>query len=109
MGSYWPALAHYQFETLHPFCDGNGCIGRLIIILQLLRSGALQQPAVTVSPWFLKRRSEYQAHLFRVNCTGDWNPLDSVLLSAVSEQCHSLIASAESPAKLAKRFKPPTS
>lgn len=90
------ALAHYQLETLHPFSDGNGRIGRLVIVLQLLRSGTLQQPAVTVSPWFLKNRSEYQSHLFNLSCTGDWNPWVVFFCRAVSEQCLALLSAPES-------------
>jgi Fic family protein len=88
------ALAHYQFETLHPFSDGNGRIGRLAIALQLIRTGSIQEPAVTVSPWFLRRRSEYQSHLLQVSCTGDWNPWVTFFCQAVREQCDSLVAGA---------------
>jgi Fic family protein len=67
-------LAHYQFETLHPFSDGNGRIGRLAIVLQFMLDGLLQEPLLTVSPWFEARRGEYQEHLASVSATGDWNP-----------------------------------
>lgn len=67
------ALAHYQFEALHPFNDGNGRIGRLVIVLQLLLSGTLREPLLTVSPWFEARRSDYQDELQRVSETGDWD------------------------------------
>ena len=90
------ALAHYQFETLHPFHDGNGRIGRLVIALQLLSAGALREPAITVSPWFLKRRNEYQDHLLNVSRTGDWNPWVEFFSQAVCEQCESLIRGADS-------------
>lgn len=68
------AMAHYQFETLHPFNDGNGRIGRLMIVLQFMRDGLLGQPLLTVSPWFEARRPEYQEHLAAVSATGDWDP-----------------------------------
>lgn len=89
------ALAHYQFETLHPFSDGNGRLGRLIVVLQLLRAGTIQQPAITLSPWLLRHRSEYQDHLLSVSCTGDWNPWIRFLCQAISAQCASLIKGAE--------------
>lgn len=89
------ALAHYQFETLHPFMDGNGRIGRLVIVLQLLLAGALREPAITVSPWFLKRRTAYQDHLLNVSKTGDWNPWVSFFSEAVCAQSESLIRGVE--------------
>jgi Fic family protein len=95
----WPpvlraALAHYQFETLHPFGDGNGRIGRLLIVLQLLRSTAIRNPAVTVSPWLRRNRDQYQEELFRLSCTGDWNPWIQFFSAAIIHQCHALIAGA---------------
>lgn len=66
------ALAHYQFETLHPFNDGNGRIGRLLIVLQLMSSQAMTEPLLTVSPWFEARREEYQHQLSLVSQAGDW-------------------------------------
>ena len=66
-------MAHYQFETLHPFSDGNGRIGRLLIVLQLMRQGVLRHPILVVSPWFEARRTEYQDALLALSQTGDWN------------------------------------
>lgn len=68
------ALGHYQFEALHPFNDGNGRIGRLLIVLQLLRDDVLSEPLLTVSPWFEARRGDYQDQLERVSASGDWDP-----------------------------------
>ena len=81
------ALAHYQFESLHPFGDGNGRIGRLVVLLQLLREGVLATPALTISPWFLQRRELYQNHLLAVSRTGDWNPWVSFFCQALDTQC----------------------
>ena len=67
------ALAHYQFEALHPFSDGNGRIGRLAIVLHLMRSGVLREPLLAVSPWFEARRAGYQDELQRVSETGGWD------------------------------------
>jgi Fic family protein len=66
-------LAHYQFETLHPYSDGNGRIGRLAIVLQLMRLGVLRDPLLVVSPWFEARRVAYQEALLTLSITGDWN------------------------------------
>jgi Fic family protein len=89
------ALAHYQIETLHPFGDGNGRIGRLVIVLQLLRAGAISSPAVTVSPWFLERRDQYQEKLLRVSSTGDWDSWVQFFCAAIVDQCGSLVRGAE--------------
>lgn len=67
------ALAHYQFESLHPFTDGNGRLGRLIIVLQLLRAGVINEGLLAVSPWFEERRREYQDHLLDVSRTGSFD------------------------------------
>ena len=67
------AMAHYQFETLHPFYDGNGRMGRLLIVVHLLRQGVLSEPTLTVSPWFEVRRTEYYDRLLAVSTRGDWD------------------------------------
>ncbi|WP_160165507.1 Fic family protein [Conexibacter woesei] len=67
------AMAHYQFETLHPFSDGNGRLGRLLIVVQLLRGAVIREPLLVVSPWFEQRRDEYQDALLELSCNGDWN------------------------------------
>jgi Fic family protein len=89
------ALAHYQFETLHPFGDGNGRVGRLVLVLQLLRAGALPEPALTISPWLLKRRAEYQDLLLATSVTGDWNPLVLFFSRALQEQCDGHVDTAQ--------------
>lgn len=67
------ALAHYQFETLHPFSDGNGRIGRLLIVLQLIQDDVLSEPILVVSPWFEARRGDYQDGLLGLSVTGNWD------------------------------------
>ena len=66
-------MGHYQFETLHPFNDGNGRIGRLLIVLQLHTNHVLVEPTLTVSPWFEARRSEYDDRMLAVSAAGDWD------------------------------------
>jgi Fic family protein len=67
------ALAHYQFETLHPYSDGNGRLGRLLVIMQLLRGALIREPLLVVSPWFERRRAQYQDELLTLSCDGDWD------------------------------------
>lgn len=67
------AMAHYQFESLHPYSDGNGRLGRLLVIVQLLRGALIREPLLVVSPWFEQRRDAYQDALFELSCTGDWD------------------------------------
>lgn len=67
------AMAHYQFETLHPFNDGNGRIGRLMVVLQFMVDGLIGEPLLSVSPWFEARRTEYQERLAYVSASGDWD------------------------------------
>ncbi|WP_200811382.1 Fic family protein [Plantibacter flavus] len=68
------AMAHYQFETLHPFNDGNGRIGRLLVVLQLMADDLITEPLLIVSPWFEARRTQYQDHLAEVSSSGAWDP-----------------------------------
>lgn len=80
------ALAHYQFETLHPFNDGNGRIGRLAIVLHLMLTGVLREPLLTVSPWFEARRTDYQDELQRVSETGEWDRWVRLFASGLRDQ-----------------------
>ena len=89
------AMSHYQFETLHPFTDGNGRVGRLLIVLQMLRTGLLNSPSLSLSPWLLRRRTEYQDHLLAVSRSGEWDPWIQFFCSAVREQAESTIAAAD--------------
>jgi Fic family protein len=66
------ALAHVHFETIHPFLDGNGRIGRLLIPLLLHEAGMLQQPLLYLSLYLKQHREEYYRLLDRVRATGDW-------------------------------------
>jgi Fic family protein len=66
------ALAHVQFETIHPFLDGNGRLGRLLIVLQLIDAGLLRQPMLYPSLFFREHRALYYRQLSAVRETGDW-------------------------------------
>ena len=67
------AMVHYQYETLHPFHDGNGRIGRLLVVLHLQQLRVLSEPTLTVSPWFEARRAAYYDRLLAVSTNGDWD------------------------------------
>jgi Fic family protein len=68
------AITHYQFEALHPYSDGNGRVGRLLVIVQLLRGAVIREPLLVVSPWFERRRQRYQDALLQLSCDGQWDP-----------------------------------
>ena len=79
------ALAHVQFETIHPFLDGNGRLGRLLITLLLCSEGALTAPMLYLSLYLKTHRSEYYAWLQRVRETGDWEGWLKFFLTGVKE------------------------
>ncbi len=83
------AMAHYQFETLHPFTDGNGRLGRLVAVLQMMREGALRAPVLSVSSWLKNRSDDYRDHLLAVSASGDWTPWIEFFAEAVHEEARS--------------------
>ena len=66
------AIAHYQFEAIHPFGDGNGRTGRILLVLQLVQEGMLDFPVLYTSAYFNRNRPQYYQALQRVTETGDW-------------------------------------
>jgi Fic family protein len=82
------AVAHYQFETLHPFSDGNGRIGRLLIAMQLARDSVLREPILIVSPWFEARRDDYQDGLLRLTESGIWDEWVYFFASGVEDSAN---------------------
>ncbi len=79
------SLIHYQFETIHPFLDGNGRIGRLLITLFLLEQKSLTTPALYISYFLKKNRMEYYDRLTLVRTKGDYEQWVKFFLKAVSE------------------------
>jgi Fic family protein len=79
------ALAHVQFETIHPFLDGNGRLGRLLITFLLCAAGALREPILYLSLYFKSNRQRYYDLLQRVRETGDWETWLEFFLAGVRE------------------------
>jgi Fic family protein len=79
-------LVHYQFEVIHPFLDGNGSVGRLLVILLLCEWGLLPQPLLYLSAYFDANRQEYYDRLLRVSQKGGWEGWLNFFLSGVSIQ-----------------------
>jgi Fic family protein len=80
------AMAHYQFEAIHPFLDGNGRLGRLLVPLVLLERGVLPQPLLYLSGYFDEHRSRYYELLMHTSRTGDFAPWIKYFLGAVATQ-----------------------
>ena len=76
-------LAHVQFETIHPFLDGNGRVGRLLITLLLCQAGILHQPMLYLSLYFKQHRSAYYELLNNVRLTGNWEAWLTFFLEGV--------------------------
>lgn len=76
-------LAHIQFETIHPFLDGNGRMGRLLIVLMLMDYGLINEPALYPSFYFMKYRSEYYSRLDAVREKGDYEGWIKFFLKAI--------------------------
>ena len=80
------ALIHYQFEAIHPFLDGNGRIGRLLLTLLLCADGALPQPLLYLSAFFERYREDYYRSLMAVSQRGEWMNWINFFLRGVEEQ-----------------------
>ena len=88
------ALAHVQFETIHPFLDGNGRLGRLLIALQLHEGGALLQPLLYLSQYFKQHRTVYYELLDRVRTEGDWEAWVDFFLEGVEQTARGAVETA---------------
>ena len=80
------ALIHYQFEAIHPFVDGNGRIGRLLILLLMCERGPLPKPLLYLSAYFEQNRDAYADHLLRVSQAGAWSEWIRFFLKGIAEQ-----------------------
>lgn len=88
------ALSHVQFETIHPFMDGNGRIGRLLIPLILVEAKVISEPLLYLSVFFKKHRQTYYQRLNQVRLTGDWEAWLLFFVDAVAETATQAVATA---------------
>lgn len=89
------ALAHVQFETIHPFLDGNGRVGRLLITLLLCREGVLAEPLLYLSLYFKKHRQYYYTLLQKIRANGDWESWLDFFFEGVYETSNNAVSVAK--------------
>ena len=99
------ALAHYQFEAIHPFLDGNGRVGRLLITLQLCERNILPAPLLYLSAFFEATRADYYAGLRGVSENGDWEGWVQYFLNGVARQSEDALSRAERLNQLLTRWR----
>ena len=88
------ALAHVQFETIHPFLDGNGRVGRLLITFLLCHAGVLREPLLYLSLYFKQNREEYYRLLDAIRKEGDWEVWVTFFLEGVAHTADSAVTTA---------------
>ena len=99
------ALMHYQFEAIHPYMDGNGRIGRLLITLFLCAKGVVPKPLLYLSAYFEKNRDVYYDQLFRVSLTGEFEPWIRFFLQGAEEQASDALVRSRRVRDLQERYK----
>lgn len=99
------ALVHYQFETIHPFLDGNGRLGRLLVVFFLVVRDRLPAPLLYLSPYFESRREQYYAALQGVREQGDFDRWLGLFLDGVRTQAVDAVARAERLTDLRERYR----
>lgn len=99
------ALSHAQFETIHPFLDGNGRVGRLLITFLLVHSGVLREPLLYLSYYFKLHRTEYYDRLMAVRQRGDWEGWLAFFLRGVAATADEATNTAERIFELRERHR----
>lgn len=99
------AVIHYEFEAIHPFGDGNGRVGRLLVPIFLAERELLPQPLLYLSAYFERNRSDYYEGLMRVSTHGDWDQWVRFFLSAVCVQAQEAAALADQLLGLWERYR----
>src|SRR5260370_12550374 len=99
------ALAHYQFEAIHPFLDGNGRVGRLLITIELCERNVLPAPFLYLSAFFDATREEYYGSLRGISERGDWAGWLQYFLNGVARQSEDALSRAERTNALLERWR----
>ena len=86
------ALVHYQLEAIHPFADGNGRVGRMLISLMAIETGLLDMPVLYISPAMEAEKDSYIDLMFAVSARGEWGPWLSFFFRKICETCASTVA-----------------
>jgi len=100
------AMIHYQFEAIHPFLDGNGRVGRLLMALLLAEWDILSQPLLNLSAYFERYRQEYYDHLLAVSQRGNWEAWLRFFLRGVSAQSRDSITRMERLGAIRSKYQP---
>jgi Fic family protein len=100
------ALAHAEFESLHPFEDGNGRVGRMLITLMLWQGRAIEAPHFYISRYFEDHKDEYLGRLRRVSSNGEWEEWCTFFLEAVEQQAAANLEAAKSIVEFYEKMKP---
>lgn len=100
------AITHLEFEALHPFQDGNGRIGRMLITLMLWQAGAISEPHFYISGYFEEHKDAYLALMRQVSENDDWTAWCDFFLQAVANQAHHNLTIAQSISDLYEQMKP---
>jgi len=88
-------IVHYQFETIHPFADGNGRLGRIVITLQLIQNGFLSRPYLYPSAYFNRHKVEYAKRMRAVSERGDWEPWLEFFVEGIRAQASEAVERTE--------------
>ena len=99
------AIAHHQFETIHPFYDGNGRTGRIINILYLVRHGLLDLPILYMSRYIIQNKADYYRLLQQLRVDGNWEPWVLYMLEAVARTAQQTIGQIKAIKVLMQRYK----
>jgi len=99
------AMIHYQFEAIHPFLDGNGRIGRLLVVFLLCEQRLLSQPLLYISDFFERHRQEYYDLLLAVSEKGAWRGWVEFFLKAVAEQALDAVSRSRSLVSLQHEYR----